>query len=739
MSRSRPPQVAFSSGEISPLLHARNDYQRFQTGLRSCVGYLPLRQGGVTRAPGTIFRGYTRNNAPARLVPFEFAVNDALTLEFTDGYMRVWRYGALVQSEGAPFELEVPYDQAAIARLSWVQSADVIYLADGVLPVQKLSRFALDNWAIEPASFTTGPFRVQNLDEALTIQASAASGSITLTGTGGIFTADWVGSLIRLLPDGYDDIPLWTSNTEVAVGDLMRNAGNIYEVAAGTNTGAVSPVHEDGTELVDKNEGIKWTYVSDGTGIVRVTGYTDANSVTAEVLKVLPPPVVTAPTYRWSEGAWSPRRGYPAQLEIYDQSLVAGFTPEEPRTVWFSTLGDFADFEPSIEADGSFAYTISGSRSLNAGQWLMKARRGLYIGALGEVIRGFSNTTGQRIGPTTFDTQIEATDGTAPVKPIAPYTYPIFVTKEASRVMEIRYSLEDDGGRPLELSLPSQHLGFEGFLDMVWQSAPQRLAWLRRGNGELAAMIYDPDQDVLGWAPCPVAGGEVETMAVTTDATTGNDILTMVVKRDIDGQTVRMVEEQAVTWGVIAGDSPMHEAVHFFASAIFAPEEPTDSFSVPHLVGEDVYVWTDAGEYGPITVPAGGEISIDAPVSHAVVGLLDETHEVITLNVTIPAPDGDARGRKRRLHSQNGVMLHRTAAGRFQVIEKDFGQPERVGPAADLVPRSVAADLTQAVSGVASLDAASGHCDEVFLRFSPYGGAPMTILGWVADAEEVGA
>ena len=344
MSRARPPQLAFSSGEISPLLQARTDYQRFQTGLRSCVGYLPLRQGGVTRAPGTIYRGTTRNNAKARLIPFEFAVNDALTLEFTDGYMRVWRYGALVEVGGAPFELAVPYDAAAIGRLSWVQSADVIYLADGQLPIQKLSRFALDDWSIEPAVFVNGPFRVQNLDEAKTMLASATTGDITITGTGDIFSADWVGSLIQLKPDGYEDIPLWTSNTDVSVGDLMRNAGNIYRVTSGANTGAIAPVHEEGVELVDKTKGTRWAFVSDGTGVVRVTGYTDANSVDAEVLKDLPPPVQSNATYRWAEGAWSARRGYPAQLEIDDQSLVAGFTPEEPRTLWYLHARRFRRF-----------------------------------------------------------------------------------------------------------------------------------------------------------------------------------------------------------------------------------------------------------------------------------------------------------------------------------------------------------------------------------------------------------
>lgn len=53
MTRTSPQQRSFSSGEIDPLLHQRSDYQRNQSGLALCRGFLPLPQGGFTRAPGT--------------------------------------------------------------------------------------------------------------------------------------------------------------------------------------------------------------------------------------------------------------------------------------------------------------------------------------------------------------------------------------------------------------------------------------------------------------------------------------------------------------------------------------------------------------------------------------------------------------------------------------------------------------------------------------------------------------
>jgi len=387
MTRTSPAQFAFSSGEISPLLWRRPDYQRFQTGMAACRGFLPLRQGGFTRAPGTLYRGTTRMNLPARLIAFRFAVNDAVTLEFTAFRMRVWRYGVLVDvtgSPGTPYELVTPYDDAAIARLSSVQSADVIWLADGQKPVHKLSRFALDNWTIAPAAFNDGPFRVQNLSESLTLQASATTGTITLTASSAFFVAAHVGSLIRLSPTDYTNIPLWTGNTTASVGQKMRYDGKAYQLTVGIGTGVNPPVHSSGTQKVQLSPAVSWKFLNDGVGIVRITAITSSTSATATVLQTLPDEVKDDPTYRFEEGAWSDRWGYPSCPEIYDQRLVAAATPSDPRTIWFSAVGGFEEFEPGTEVDSAFAYAIAGGSSVNRILWLARGKAGLHVGALGE-------------------------------------------------------------------------------------------------------------------------------------------------------------------------------------------------------------------------------------------------------------------------------------------------------------------------------------------------------------------
>lgn len=739
MTAFSQPQVSFSSGELSPLLHRRFDYQRHQSGLRACNGFIPLRQGGFTRAPGTLDRGATRGDLPARLVDFEFAANDAVVLEFTDLKMRVWRYGQPVLAGGVPYELTTPFPASSLPLLQWVQSADVIWITDGLRPIQKLARFALDSWSITNATFDGGPFRVQNLDTAKTVQSSGHAGTVTLTATGFTFTASQVGSVLRLKP--VDNlVPLWTGNTAVSVGQKVRYDGKTYQLTAGADTGVNPPTHSEGIQRTSLNPDVRWQYLDDGIGLVRITAVAGGGATaTATVLRRLPEQVVTQATYRWEEGAWSAKWGYPSVLEIFEQRLVAAGSPSEPRTLWFSTAGAYEDFTPGTEADSAFSYTIAGTNSINRILWLRRGKTGLHIGALGEEWSTRSSDRFQAIGPTTAVFGLDSTIGSRPnARPIAPDGRPLFIARDTRRVFEIAYSFQNDANQSTELSLPSDHLGDQGFEEIAWQSAPLRLAWLRRGNGELALMAHDPDQDALGWARLTLAGGFVEAMAVTPDATGTYDVLTMVVRRTVNGRTVRRIEEMTRPHGVLPEDQPSADAVHLFAASVFTPGAPTAVFSLPHLAGEAVIAWTDAGEFVDLLVSGAGTVTLPAPVTKAVIGLFDANHMAETLDLLGEAPDGKPMGRQRRLTPKLKIGLHRTTAGKVSVVEREIGAPERQRPALDLVPRSIVGVLTEAFSGVAQIEATTGFAPEISLRFRPMGGAPMTITALVPPITEAG-
>jgi len=739
MSVMVPEQYNFASGEVSPLLHGRRDFQRVQTGVRTARGFMPLPQGPITRAPGTIFRGETKGNMPARLIPFEFAENDALTLELTAGTLRVWRYGDLVESGASAYELAIPWTTIGeIRELDTEQSADVIYVASPERPIHSLARAALDSWSVDEAVIETGPFELVNLAAANTVQCSRVSGSITITlSAADMLEAAHAGALFRVEVEDYSAIPLWSPSAAISVGVKRRYEGRIYEFRAGTDTGTVPPTHLSGIRLMDATSGAKWKYISGSFGIARLTAQLTATTWSAEVLRTIPEPCVTDPTYRWARGAWSDVNGYPRTLAIYDEHLFAAATDADPRTFWFSVLGDYTDFTEGVNADQGGGYTIPGSVSLNAVRWLYPAADGLLIGALGDVFRVFPPDSAASIGPTNIRRVMEAKVGATAAKPVFPYSFPVMIAKGGRRLLELR---RGSGGQPdpALLSLPAQHIAATGMSEITWQSEPYGTAWIARAEGGLAGMTYMPEQDVLGWFTVPLAGGAVESMAVTPHPELSRDVVSLVVAREIGGLTRYFVEELADNSDVIEGAAAAHEAVHLFAASVFAADPATDSFTVAHLAGENVWAWTDLGSFGPLSVAGDGTVTLPAAVGHAVIGLFDATHELEPMPVEADAPDGSAMGRNTRLHAGGGVRLHRTAGGTVQTVERDFGRPERVGRAAELVPRAVLAADNDLFTGVRPLGQPSGFAHEVSHRFKPAGGAPLTIAGLATPVEEVG-
>jgi hypothetical protein len=251
-------------------------------------------------------------------------------------------------------------------------------------------------------------------------------------------------------------------------------------------------------------------------------------------------------------------------------------------------------------------------------------------------------------------------------------------------------------------------------------------------------MLYDAAEEVLGWASLPLAGGIVESLAVTSSADGRRDTLTMVVRREIDGQTVRAIEELALPYGALPGDVPLAEAHHLFAAGVFTPVAPQASFDCQHLIGEDVFAWTDEGQFGPITVPATGIVELPVAVGRAIIGLFDESHYVELFDAPVEAQEGDLRGQPKRLQVTGGIVLHKTAAGYVRGVERHFGRDPILHDRQMIFQTQVAADLKAAYSGITQNPAMTGSADEVNYRFEPFGAAPMTVLATISPVSSSG-
>lgn len=820
----RVPQVAFSAGWLDPLLHAREDFQRHQSGLALCDGFMPLQQGGVTRAPGTQYLGAPLSST-CRLMPFVFANDDVCVLEFTPGKMRVWRYGSLVESSGTPLEVTTPYTTAAeIAALRMTQDADVAFLANGIQPVQQLRRLALDNWTLAEWTDRVGPFRAENTDAAITIQVvdstadavatnwtseasltigdtikagvriyeyrgqgategAATNGSsgtvlpthtsgtlsygytyddddddatpdvtvqiwwrflsdtsdnpdfVDLQGVGNPFRASHVGQDFFLTASDWTEIPVWVGNAEVNVGSLLRNGGNVYEVlrqngAGGTvGTGVNPPVHLEGTVRTDASRDTLYRFVSSEIGVVKVVSVTDANTASAQVIDTVPQPIYDDATYRWAEPAWTSEYGYPATLELYQQRLWAAGTANDPRTVWGSEIGITERFVPGVLDTDAVAYDIGGGGDRSAIQWLFAGRRGLYAATIGSV--RLLNPDGGIIAVSTPPAnEIVSTVPAGTVPPIAPHGWPIYVSLDGRQMLETRFDLVSEQVRPLDLTLTAQHLSRAGIERMMWQPGAHGRIYARTAT-DLLTLIYEPEQDVIGWARLPLTGDVLDILAVPGSDGANFDLY-LLIKRG----TVYAIERMPPLTEVLT-ESVAVTAYAVAATTLTASPAST-SFSVPHLAGQTCAAQADGALIEGLTVAVDGTLTLPTAAASVTVGIVQGA-SLQTLSLPVPARDGDPRGRMRRLANGLGVHVWNSGGGALCVVTRDRGEAQYHGTNAELLRRPVLQEQTERYTGLLQVDAVSAWATEVSVRIDATGIEPLTVLGVFAPLDEAGA
>lgn len=210
-------------------------------------------------------------------------------------------------------EIETPWIGSHAMELRHTQSADVMTFTHELYPPMQLRRLGAASFDLIPYQYREGPFTTVNVDDAVVVSSSGRTGNVTITANAPIFTADMVGSNFYIeIPDLSLIRPWVPGDRSVTVGALRRSDGKTYTAVtvppnpgsgSYTETGTRAPVHEQGRAWDGPGDsrsngsitavvGVEWEYRDSGYGIVQFTGYTDANTMTAEVKRTLPDQVV---------------------------------------------------------------------------------------------------------------------------------------------------------------------------------------------------------------------------------------------------------------------------------------------------------------------------------------------------------------------------------------------------------------------------------------------------------------
>ena len=617
MARVAAQLSNFTAGELSPRLDGRNDLAKYSAGCATVENMVIYPHGAAARRPGTTFVAEVKtSSAKTRLIPFEFSTTQTYILELGNQYMRFYRDNGQILSSGSPYEISTPYLTAELFDIKFAQSADVMYITHPSHKTRKLSRTGHTSWTLSEVDFTNGPYLDTNTSTT-TFTTSAHT-----VGTGRTLTASAITGI-------NSDTGFQTTD----VGRLVR--------------------------------------FRDGYG--EITARTDTLNVTIEILVDMGS---TSASTDWSLGAFSDTTGHPSCVSFFEQRLVFAATLSQPQTVFFSKSGDYENLDANIGGtvadDDAIIYTIA-SNPVNAIRF-MAASRTLIIGTAGGEFTVSGGGDNDAVTPTNILIKKQSNHGAANIDAVAVANATLFVQRAKRKIRELAYNFDVDGYIAPDLTILAEHVTKGGITEMAYQEEPLAIIWCVRDDGELVALTYQREQEVVAWHRHVFGGafgsGKAVCESVAVIPTEDSEYeLYMIIKRTINGATKRYVE----FLNTFDFDETDNKSFNFLDSQLsYSGSAATTISGLSHLEGQTVSILADGATHPDKTV-SSGSITLDRSATDVKVGL-GYTSLLKTMRIDAGAQNGTSQAKTKRIYEVTARLYESVGVE----IGPDLSNMERV-------------------------------------------------------------
>jgi hypothetical protein len=573
------------------------------------------------------------------------------------------RISSVAIASAGVMELTAPWTTAQLRQIRTDQSLDVMYLAHTSWQQRLIERRGDASWSLVKYKANDGPFTTGATADVL-LTPGALNGNTTLTSDQPFFSANHVGSLIRVFHTGqkvsrpladddqYTDsvkvtglgssdrtVTLTISGTWVGTVTLQRSydgpdsgfidLSSTASVGNGTSTSTDSPTLDNidvwyrfGFGETRHTSGVATASVDyaggGGWGVARVVAFNSSTSVDIEVLS---PFTGLLASKVWREGAWSDANGWPSAVSLFDGRL---WWARDDR-FWGSESDDYTAFNLETVGDaGSIQRSIATGGAVNTTHWLLPLQR-LIFGTDGSEASARSSNFDQPLTPTLCSVKDASTQGSAAVSPAKLDGRGVFVQRSGTQVYEVYYSLDKQDYTSTCLTKFHEDIGSGGMLELAVQRQPQSYLWSVRADGECPVLLYDPQEQVAGWfrfiAAASLAGdAEVESVAVLPQDE--QDAVYLSVKRTINGSTVRFIERL-----MKHADAIRSASIRKMADAGTLTAGSASSVTLAHLASETGLVGWATNSDGDqvvltgLSADASGVIALGATYTNIWVGL----------------------------------------------------------------------------------------------------------------------
>ena len=679
MGSVNTPLLAFNRGVIAPQALARVDLDRMPFSAEKQRNWMPSRLGSMSLRPGFGWLGSPHNNETTHCIPFVFSQTDMTIVEFTSEKIRFWVNDALVtNANGSVKTIDHDYGND-IYRLSYAQSANVIYLASPHHKPKQLNRWLSDNtqWALEDYDHQDGPFGLINTTTT-TITPSGLTGNVTLTASTSLFSQEQVGALFRLESSGQtvsDSVSLENTFTDdiriTGVGSSRGFAVTVSGSFSGTvtlqrsipapgdwtdvetYTGGTSKTFNDGldNQIVHYRIGIKSGQYTSGTaslqltfgggsavGVARITTYTSSTSVSATVLDALGS---TGATDLWYEGLWSDKKGYPSAVALYGGRLWwAG------KQYWYgSVMDDYTSFSPDIDGTSAPIIRQIGYGPVDNIEWLIPLER-LLGGTAGGVVSARSTSFDEPLNPTNFQLKTPDSNGCDSSGAVVIDDRGVYIHRSKQRVMELKFDYTKMAYTSVDLTALIPGVLSVGVKRLLVQRQPDTRIHAIMTDGKVWILVSDPIEEVLAWIEVDTLG-EVEDGVVLPGI--GEDRVYYTIKRG----TNRYLEKWALESECVNG--AVNKTQDSFKT--FSNTQTVQTSHIPD--NTEVVAWADGKDIGKFIV-SNSQVDLGQAYTAGSCGLIYDSFYKSS-KLAYAAQQGTALTKTKRVPSL-GLILHKTHA-----------------------------------------------------------------------------
>lgn len=500
----------FSAGELSPTLYTRTDIQQYSNGAKKLLNVIPLVEGGIRKRPGTLFLTTSTNSV--RLIPFVVNSDQAYMLILKPQSIQVFN----PRTKTVVATVTTPYTAAQIPELQFVQYRYEMFFTHNNVPVQRFrSSTDFSNWEFGEFVYTNTP----------TDSESARSPFRKGTPSG-----KDIGSFVSFTLDGIIE---WVATTTYLVGDTISYNSKLYQaLKEGSNHQpdisptywVLVPIETGGFVASDVG-----SFIDVNSGIIKITEFVNSNLVNGEVLVKLESDV-KAIERAWTilPPAFNSTDGYPRCCTYFKQRLVLANTKKAPNKIWFSAVGGNANFLETTE-DGDAFSVVSASGLANSILFLEAQRGVVCLTSGGE----YMVSSDGALTPTTVNINEHTAFGAYPLtRPCRVGNEILFIQRGGERLRALSYRYEVDGLVSPEISALSSHIGeiHGGINEITYQQEPESIVWCVLGDGKVASITLNRDQEVIAWANQDF-GGIVKSMC-SVPTGLGSDLCFMLIDRN---------------------------------------------------------------------------------------------------------------------------------------------------------------------------------------------------------------